>query len=392
MAPTTESLINDTFQAYLQETATTKPEVLKTHYGYLYAANERIADELMTVVRPYITSEVHVLQHKSLVSFSSKNHRSLKYVIALIGDIISRSDQLLIKDVKTGWLTEFLNNKELFGSEVLLTHAGCACYNMDDVISLYKTKRKERHGRSTYLTNVAQLNKDVMKQDYDSEFQHIIDYILSACHGHNETEIINALLNIKTILINDLKEQSPYFIKSSAAADERRAVYEYVQSKAPDNTKNMAWISFDPSVNGFNIVDIHEYWQTMGATVSGMLLSTLPLLKVNYLDELLEDEDKVIPNPPEFRGLDLDTGRIFGFGVRVCPRNIRYDVQEQGHSWRDVLSGAIVAHYHMFIEAKQNESVREQVTAFSDTLVGNPGANLSDKIVEIYRNAQQITQ
>jgi hypothetical protein len=363
------------------------------YYGCLYAGTEKIADELMEIIHSFTPPNVTYIQYKNLVSISSKNGESLKSVLGFLKDIINRTDEALIKESKVGWLQDFLINKELLGSQVLSTGAGDACNNIEDVKELYKTKNEDNLKRSTYLAKIAQINDAVSDLSFDQEFQCIIDYMLAAFSGHSEDDLTEVLLLIKRVLINDLKAQSACLVKSSSASEERIAVRDYVNSRCEDNAGDFTWSHFDPSVHDdFNAIDKHEYWERMGATVSELLSSRLPMLKANHLDVLLEDEDAEIPTPPKFKGLDLDSGRSFSFAERVHPKNLRYDVQEQGYPWIDVLSGAIVAHYHMFVEAKQSESVRQQVIAFSDSLVDTPNVILADKIVEIYKIAQEITQ
>jgi hypothetical protein len=242
----------------------------------------------------------------------------------------------------------------------------------------------------------------VCNTNFKDEFAHITDYIVNAFYGETEDTIRTQMDAIFDLMVSDIRDNQYVMISDSAASDERCDLGEYLRS-IKDEVKTKRLISYAEIVcfnpddsDELNTLDQNKLWRKTRKQVANIFRKNMPNLKPKGLFELLENEDAVIKEQPSFNGITIETIGAYPFHKRVTPRNLRYDQQEQGNSWSKVVAGAIVCHYHTFIEIKQNEHFRLALLELTGRVKSQNWAPELDDIqqwmVNTYKQASLISQ
>lgn len=242
----------------------------------------------------------------------------------------------------------------------------------------------------------------IFKTQFKDEFVHLTDYIVSAFYGESEETICKQMIAIFNLMTFDMQQNNYVMISDAAASDERCELGEYLCNIEGENkTKSiMAFATitcFSPiGVDALNNINQNKLWEKTRRAVAKVIHKNMPNLKPKGLFELLGNEDATIDEQPSFTGLHIDSIRSLPFHKRITPINLRYDQQEQGNNWVDVLAGAIASHYHSFLEIKQDEYFRLSIVELTQKIKTNPNTselgNVKQWMIDTYQNASRITE
>lgn len=245
------------------------------------------------------------------------------------------------------------------------------------------------------------LANTIYNTSFRDEFAHIIDYMAAAFHGEEESKIRDVMRVIFSAMTTHAELHQYVMIAEYAAVDERVELDEVIRGNDDDNNKKRLLAYANVSVfrpkkrHGLNVVDQGKYWETIRRQVASLITEHLPKLMPNGLPELLEDDEAQVDAPPAFNGLKIETVGAFPFEKRLTPRNLRYDEQEQGNRWYNVVAGAIVAHYHTFLEIKQGEYYRRTLKQLTADIKQDPNHPVLEDteawLVETFKAASAIT-
>lgn len=220
----------------------------------------------------------------------------------------------------------------------------------------------------------------IFNTSFKDEFTHITEYMLAAFEGEPESKIRTVMDNILTLMMRDMQDNHYVMISDTGAVNETIALGEYLRSIKSDNRTNLIVAycevsTFNPiREKSLNTVDQGKLWQATRRKVANIFRQSLPNLTPIGLNALLEDENATIPAQPEFNGLTIETVGAFPFRKRVSAHSLRYDQQEQANHWINVVAGAIVCHYHTFLEIKQNRILSLAINKTRKELQKSPEA------------------
>jgi hypothetical protein len=387
------TLIDKSLTAYESKLEQKVKPAPKTHYGYFRAATTGIAEAVLAAI-PFInSSEFRIFKHEYIVGFASEELALVQSAIDYIEGVIKQSNRILLNDIKVGWLPDYLARKDLFGS---FSQMGAYRFTSDESAKThYDEQVQNRKADKAYIDSKKQMQATIIERSYDEEFQYIIDYICSEFEGHEGKDIANKLQQIQDFLRLDISTNAYTLAKKDTAHDERYAIYALLRhlSETDESIAYYDIIGYSPEKDAeITLPDTHRHWEKMRREVKKMLDKTLPNLIPKSLDALLKDEDAVIPETIAFKGVNLEGLGSFGFAKRVHPSSLRYDQQEQGNSWKNVVAGAIVAHFHMYLEAKQGDFIRYEMFKLADMLIKNPKINIKSQLSGFYKQASSILQ
>lgn len=207
----------------------------------------------------------------------------------------------------------------------------------------------------------------IANTSFKDEYANITDYMVAAFEGETEDKIRAVMDKILTLMMNDIKDNRYVMISDSPAVDEVIKLGNLIRSI--DDSKRIERITtyceistFNPiGEKSLNTISQSKLWESTRRKVANIFHKALPNLTPIGLNALLEDENALIPTQPEFNGLLIETLGAFPFRKRVSATSLRYDQQEQGNHWVNVVAGAIVCHYHTFLEIKQNRAVQQAI-------------------------------
>lgn len=207
----------------------------------------------------------------------------------------------------------------------------------------------------------------IANTSFKDEYVNIIDYMIAAFEGEPEDKIRTVMDSILTIMMNDIKDNRYVMVSDSPAVDESIKLGNLIRSINDDKRieRIMAYCeisAFNPiGEKSLNTVRQNKLWESTRRKIANIFHKALPNLTPVGLNELLEDENASTPTQPDFNGLLIETVGAFPFHKRVSASSLRYDQQEQGNHWVNVVAGAIVCHYHTFLEIKQNHVVQQAI-------------------------------
>lgn len=243
------------------------------------------------------------------------------------------------------------------------------------------------------------LSQHITRTLFRDECEHIITYMQQAFSGESVDAIRQVMITVLDMMQNDMRDNRYVMISDSAAIDERVALGDAIRSQHEGDMKaTLAYADiacFNPEfVDTLNTLNQNTLWQRTRRQVANTMRENLPNLMPNGLEALLKDEGATIAPQPPFHGLLIETVGAFPFHKRVNPRNLRYDEQEQGNRWIDVVAGAIVCHYHTFIEIKQNAYLARALTDLTSRVKNNHDtaelADMTTWMSTVYAQAAQI--
>lgn len=244
---------------------------------------------------------------------------------------------------------------------------------------------------------MCKLSQQIATTSFRDEFEHIITYMQQAFSGESPETIRHAMITILDVMQNEMRDNHYVMISNSAAIEERVALGDAIRSQTGgDRNAILAYAEiacFDPeSIDTLNTINQNTLWKRTRKQVANRLHEHLPNLTPNGLDALLKDEGATIAPQPPFNGLLIETLGAFPFRKRVNPHNLRYDEQEQGNRWIDVVAGAIVCHYHTFLEIKQNNHYQCSLERLTSEVNPEHAAlkNIKGWLVDTFSDASTI--
>lgn len=214
---------------------------------------------------------------------------------------------------------------------------------------------------------MTKLSTLIANTSFKDEYSNITDYMVAAFEGEPEEKVRTVMSDILTFMTNEIKDNRYVMISDSAAADEVIKLGNLIRSINDDKRieRIVAYCeisAFNPiGEKSLNTISQSKLWESTRRKVANIFHKALPNLTPIGLNALLEDENASTPAQPDFNGLPIQTIGSFPFRKRVSPHNLRYDQQEQGNHWVNVVAGAIVCHYHTFLEIKQNRTLQQAI-------------------------------
>lgn len=389
-----EQLIKRAFQLYKTNTEQRKLQTKPQYYfGYLKGGNELITKELLRTNPFGDNDELTVINHGNIACFKSQDKNLIASITAYLEEVIKGTNHFLLKEIKEanapGWLSKYMTQKSLFDSYA--TSSGYCINSQQQMLTHFKQQQIKDKETNEWRHEQEQIKATVMQRSFHEEFKFIVDYVQCAFEGHTPEDIAAALNDVVNCLINDLEQHHYCLAERYAAQDERYAIADYLNTACQVKTGS-DFKFFEPEkCENINTIDTHTHWQEMRKKVRQVIRNQLPNLFPKSLKQLLDDEEAQIPSPPPFNGLTLEATGSFGFSKRVHPKQLRYDQQEQGNQWLDVFCGALVAHYHQYIEVKQTEFIRQQMISLSDALITDSAIDCDAALLSAYKCAGEIT-
>jgi hypothetical protein len=237
--------------------------------------------------------------------------------------------------------------------------------------------------------------KYVIKTSFKDEFKNIENYIVKAFNGESEKDIRNCFQEVLEKMM-EISEINRYSMVSEHGCLEDKISLGHVMKKNNMLLSYISFVSFSKyDHEEINTIDSLKYWNSTRRLISKIIQNSLPNLVPNHLNELLENQEAVIPEQPKFDGVTLETAGAFPFHKRVNPQSLRYDIQEQGNSWLKVVTGAIVCQYHQFLQIKQDNYITKNLKDLKSRVANNDfdkNINCTDWLINKYQESSNIIQ
>jgi hypothetical protein len=378
------SLISQASNAHYLEKKTKVEEVsVITYSAQLRATSEKILNEILANIKGINSPGLRILKKENVALLFSESKSVIDECEADIHGVRKKYNHLLlVQDKCKGWLTDYLNQKDI--SETYLCsqrHNIETTEHLDSVINQHNTSLQET---ARYNEIEASNLKKIKNHSLKTELLAIASYMEVEFTGFDSSAQLHETLSI---IFERLKTLTKGLLFSNEHVDlsERIVIAAYLSKQT--NTHISGLYSSDT----LSRPNLHKYWKQDKETVKNILKDSLPKLKPSKLDALLKDEDATILEPINFTGFSEQDSRERNFAQRLHPKALCYDIQEQGSDLRDLIAGAIVAHYHSFIESKQGAYITEQVYLLSDEILNTQPVNFEERLVEINAKASLYT-
>lgn len=215
---------------------------------------------------------------------------------------------------------------------------------------------------------MSDLNTAITNTDFRDEFSNIADYMVSAFSGETESRIRQAMEEVLDTMLSELRHHQYVMISGNGIINEVSCLGNAIRNAEKDIKADLLVaytdiICFQPDeAKALNLTNQSELWERTRKDVRNIISKALPNLYPVGLNELLEDEEATIDPQPNFNGLLIQTVGSFPFRKKVSPPSLRYDQQEQGNHWLNVVAGAIACHYLTFIEIKQDQFLKQALS------------------------------
>ena len=188
----------------------------------------------------------------------------------------------------------------------------------------------------------------------------------------------NVLIEIFSLLKDNSKGY--LFADQYIDHDERMAV----QSLTFSNPKKYKPFSFLLRTPEITRPDKQKVWDSQRSFVKKLLLARLPYLQIKSKEQLTA-KDRY-----RFVGLQFGCCLTASFEERLQPVNLEFDADNCTNSWLNVFAGAIVAHYHEFLEVKQNAYIKEAIQGICEKVIDDNNLDLNQSFLNIYQEATNI--
>lgn len=377
--------IEDAFESR-QAQAAQKAALIKP-ITYKFSINTKEASTLTDIlsILPYVnTPEMRILKTDTFACFFTENKSIFTSLVDDTEGLIEIFNaNLLTQNTQAQWLTQYINDKNICGTSV--SKQVQASENIASVISESEKNIKYREEDTRYKNEINALHMAISNKAFDEEITAICDYIEKEFKGFGEPGALHDLLTKFYLSIKE--ECSPYFFANEHADQKERFILgDFVRANKPTYKSFSSFVRCDELQRPNN----HKLWENHRKALFTFIGIKLPELSRNHLSALIKDEETVIPETTPFTGLKLTGCRTQTLEQRLKPRNLYYCQQEQAIKWQHVFAGALVAHYHEFLEVKQSAYIKKNVAKLADELIQNPTLELKAAITEIYKKAQTI--
>jgi hypothetical protein len=358
----------------------------KTFVSSLFTKDEETLKAILATI-PYANApEFRIIKSTRTACFYTESKDIHTSLVNDINGLTNEFNQLLL--THTGdidWLEKYKNEKDVkgtrFDAERHIVESQKAVNNFE--LEQLKNEKKSFQ----YDSKLEQLHNIIKERSFDDEIIAITDYMAAEFSGYNSHEYLHELL--KTVFVT-LKSnvRGLLFADEYAGQGERIALTEY--TFANKDIFNPFYFNMD--LSEFKRPNIHQLWCSERERVSVLIKNTFPKLSRNNLSVLLRDEEASIPDTAVFQGLALSGCRTPTLEERLTPKNLRYSQQEQGVKWVDVLAGALVAHYHEFLQIKQSVFIAGKLKSLAADMVNDHSLDLTELTKSILANAAEIAE
>ncbi|MFQ3188906.1 MAG: hypothetical protein ACI936_000026 [Paraglaciecola sp.] len=378
------SLISQASNAhYLDKKAKVEEVKVVNYSAQLRAASKEILNEVLDNLNIINSPGLRILKKENVALLFSESKSVIDECETDIHGLKEQYNNLLLaQDKQKGWLTDYFNQKDI--SEAYFCsqrHNTETPEHLDSVINQHNTSLQEA---ARYDEIEASNLKKIKSHSLNTELLAITSYMEVEFSGFGPPEQLRETLSI---IFDRLKTLTKGLLFSNEHIDlsERLVIAAHLSKQT--NTHVSGFCSGDALFRP----NLYKYWNQDKETVKNILKYLLPKLRPSKLSALLQDEDADIIEPIKFTGFSEQESRERTFSQRMHPKTLRYDIQEQGSDLRDLIAGAIVAHYHSFLACKQGAYITEQVYVLSDKILNKQPANLEERLIKINTQASLYT-
>lgn len=292
--------------------------------------------------------------------------------------------RLIEQPFESDWLIDYLERYQ-FGIDIVMTsNVGIKQENIADYIATSRTDHKssrEYHDKKDLAVKAALFTTGA---DIEKSFS---DFLIANWTGFGSDDrviyLVNKMMSCAEFFTKGRFQLPNHFCQDVIFAIKDKAAYLEGTGVTPKNDRNL-------QVDWHNLIrdhveqsDLHGTWENLTKSLKKIIKDEANKIAPQGFDLLLEDEDlnsgAIIP----FKGIDLSFDFTYDINRRLSAGNLRYDVQEQGHSLVSMLAGAFAAYYLKVCELKQVGRLRTGLFEYASSM---DMRYTLDEVKNVFRN------